>query len=385
MKRTRLLALVLALATSYVGVTHAQMDMSPLAEPPVEDPPPQNPDAAADVFQPYEPIVGAGAACGCGPTDRCGCNTLLFPWIPGPGRCDQWCVGPHWQVEAAGLMVVREDAQWERIDPVVGTAASFQREFDPGLGARIFLTGYNERGYGMQVGYEGVYEWQARAEYPGVGQLRSFDYDSQLHSAEVNFLMDSPTMATWLAGFRFLEVDESLLDFTSVDIPIPPPATPPAAPAAFVENGSEYDVENQLFGFQIGALRNNWRPARPLTIATFAKAGVFVNRFARTDIDRTVTTVISGDDLSTPGTNEFTRTSTQVSTSVEREFTKFAFVGEAGISSVWRITPCLALRGGYQVLVVDGVGQAIDSLFVSNLASDTLLYHGAQFGLEYRR
>ena len=282
-------------------------------------------------------------------------------------------------------MVVRDDVQWSRIDTVVGAAADFQRQFDPGLGARVFVTGYNERGYGMQIGYEGVYEWQARAEYVGVGSLRAFDYDSRLNSAEVNFLMDSPTIATWLAGFRYFEVDETLADFTSVDIPIPPPASPPAAPAAFVETGSTYNVENELFGFQIGALRNDWRPARPLTIATFAKAGVYINRFERTDIDRTVTTVVSGDDLSTPDTNEFSRTTTEVGTFVEREYTKVAFVGEAGLSGVWRITPCLALRGGYQVIVVDGVGQAIDSLFVNNLASDTLLYHGAQFGLEYRR
>jgi hypothetical protein len=37
------------------------------------------------------------------------------------------------------------------------------------------------------------------------------------------------------------------------------------------------------------------------------------------------------------------------------------------------------------LLVIDGMGQGLDAYFVSDLQSSTVLYHGLQFGLEYRR
>ena len=83
--------------------------------------------------------------------------------------------------------------------------------------------------------------------------------------------------------------------------------------------------------------------------------------------------------------NEFSQVTTSVETKVRTSPTEVAFLGEAGVNSTLKITQCVALRAGYQVLAIDGVGQGIDAFFASGLNGNTLLYHGLQFGGEYRR
>ena len=39
----------------------------------------------------------------------------------------------------------------------------------------------------------------------------------------------------------------------------------------------------------------------------------------------------------------------------------------------------------YQALVMDGVGTGIDAYFEPGLTGETVLYHGARFGIEYQR
>jgi hypothetical protein len=36
-------------------------------------------------------------------------------------------------------------------------------------------------------------------------------------------------------------------------------------------------------------------------------------------------------------------------------------------------------------MAIDGVGQGIDAFFSPNVSPNTILYHGLQVGLEYRR
>lgn len=72
--------------------------------------------------------------------NRCGCDTPQFPWFTGPGNCDNWCVGPHWNVEVDGMFVHREDADWAAFGV---PPADIVDQFNYGPGARIFATGYN--------------------------------------------------------------------------------------------------------------------------------------------------------------------------------------------------------------------------------------------------
>lgn len=329
-----------------------------------------------------------GAGCGCGGGgllyNRCGCNPFVFPWIGGPGRCDSWCVGPKWQVAADGMIMSRDDADWAAIIADVGTAPDLVEQLDYSLGGRLFVTGYNWNDFGLQIGYEGMNDFEGTAVFPQASAVQTFDYDSRLNSVEFNFLPKVPYPVKFFAGFRYIEIDEDFGEFTSNDKPIPPPSDPPAPNVAVIDTGTSLLIDNRLVGFQLGGLRDSWQFGRWISFEGFANAGVYCNMYKRVNISRNVTTVITGDDLSTPE-NEFSETVTEVDTVTRQDFDEISFAAEAGISAVTRLTQCVALRGGYQVLMVDGVGQGMDAYFAPDLVSSTILYHGLQFGLEYRR
>ena len=317
--------------------------------------------------------------------DRCGCNDDLFPWIGGPGDCDQWCVGPKWEVQADGLMLFREDSDLDQIIASIGGTQSFVDQFDHGIGGRVFATGYNDSGFGMQVGWQGVNQWNANVTFDPVGtETRTVSLNSRLNSVEVNFLPDVPFMWKLYTGFRYIELADNLVDARINDKPIPAPIAVPAAPVAVIDTTVSHLLKNQLIGYQFGVRRDAWNWGQRITIGTFANAGVYCNKFRRDDVTRTDTTIITGDDIDTPD-DEFSQTTTSVSTNVRTSPTDIAFAGEAGIVGTLKINQCVAVRSGYQVLVVDGVGQALDAFFTPGLNGDTLLYHGLQFGVEYRR
>jgi hypothetical protein len=43
------------------------------------------------------------------------------------------------------------------------------------------------------------------------------------------------------------------------------------------------------------------------------------------------------------------------------------------------------MRGGYQVLAVNGIGQGLDAFLAPGFDQSTLVYHGGHFGIEYVR
>lgn len=329
-----------------------------------------------------------GGNCGCGPCDRCSCTAKNFPWFEGAGHCDNWCVGPHWGIEASGLVMFRDDADLAAIIADVGDPTSVEDQFDYAPGARIFATAYNCHGWGMQVGYEGINDWDASVVFPDspvADSTRSIDIESRWNSVELNFLPRMPQAWKFFSGVRYLQLDEDLDDFTIVDKVIPVPADPPAAPAAFVDTGTTRILDNHLIGFQLGGLRDGWQVGDWLSFSGFANAGVYHNEIHRRDTDFNITTVITGDDISTAPDNEFSQTTTVTSTTTNRTFSEIAFLGEAGVWASAKLTPCLALKSGYQVMILDGVGQVADTFFSPDFDSRSVLYHGWQFGFEYRR
>ena len=69
-----------------------------------------------------------------------------------------------------------------------------------------------------------------------------------------------------------------------------------------------------------------------------------------------------------------------------------AFLGDGGVIGLYRISPRLTLRGGYQVLYVDGIATAVDNFntespftartsFVDN--GGNAFVHGSNLGLEW--
>jgi len=144
-------------------------------------------------------------------------------------------------------------------------------------------------------------------------------------------------------------------------------------------------LENRLFGLQLGGRRDAWQFGERLTLQTYANAGLYINRFRRDDINLTITTTLTGDDTATTDITELTESSSSLSTTTRTDYNDFAFVGEAGLAAAWRLNHCTAVRLGYQILALDGVGTGLQASFVPGLSTETILFHGLQFGLEYRR
>ncbi|MCA9257779.1 MAG: BBP7 family outer membrane beta-barrel protein, partial [Planctomycetales bacterium] len=334
----------------------------------------------------YAPSSNGCMSCASGyPYNRCGCESQTFPWFRGSGACDQWCVGPHWEVEMDGLIWRRQDADLARLTAAVGVGPDMEDQFDFGPGARVKVTGYNDSGFGLQVVYEGINNFGAGASYGLAGSTRFLDYRSSFNSIEINFLRRDPEVWKLFGGIRYLQLDDDLVDETLVDKVIPAPANPPAATVAYVDVTDAYLMENRLLGFQLGALRDGWKLNRWLSIETFCNGGLYLNDLKRETVTTTAATVITGDDLSTPNDNEFSQTTTTTETATKRSFSELAFVGEAGVTAVLRLNRCTALRGGYQALLIDGAGEGIDAFFNAGFDRRSLLVHGLQVGLEYRR
>jgi hypothetical protein len=174
------------------------------------------------------------------------------------------------------------------------------------------------------------------------------------------------------------------VDFTTEQRILPPPANIPAPPTAYIDTGTAFLIENRLIGVQGGAFRDTWRLNRWVSIEPFGNAGVYLNDFKREQVDKQVTTIVYGDDLDTT-TNESGQVSTQVTSSSIQEFSELSFVGEAGVEGVFRLNRCVALRAGYQVLVMDQVGQGLDAFLSPGVNPTSIVYHGGTFGVEYVR
>jgi hypothetical protein len=276
--------------------------------------------------------------------NRCGCGRSVFPWIRGPGNCDNWCVGPHWNVELDGMFIHRDNADWSRVVDTIGLTPDLLDQFQFGPGVRLFATGYNYTDYGVQVGYEGVNDFHANALFPG----RSITYDSSLNSVEANILRRTTTPLKFFGGARFIDLREAYLDRDTV-----------------TTDTNAFQIENQLMGFQIGALRDAWQLNRWLTFEPYGNAGAYLNNYKRENV------------VFTAGPN--------TTTVVQRKFSEMAFVGEAGVNAIIRFNRCLAMRAGYQAMVLNGVGEGLDAALTPGLDPTTLLYHGARFGIEYQR
>ena len=295
---------------------------------------------------PGAPCGACGCNCG-GPCRRgCGCP---HPWRTGPGWCDDWCVGPHWDVSIDGLLLRRENFDVAGLEGVFGGAASPVEQFHYEAGARAYATGRGIMGYDVQLGYVGVDVWRGYASFvpPGLAQ-QDIEYRTGFHSGELNIFPQAYAPWRLFAGVRYFELGE---DFWVRDV------------AADVEDAMH--VENKMIGFQVGLRRELWHFTEWAYVEALVNGGIYRNRIERLSASGTVT----GGSI----------VDSQV------EYNDIAFLGEASLTAVARLNQCLALRGGYQVLFVDGVTTAQDAFLFPSNQTGSLVYHGAHVGLEYRR
>lgn len=182
----------------------------------------------------------------------------------------------------------------------------------------------------------------------GGGSIRS-RYTTTLDSAELNAHAPITGRCTVLAGFRALEVRDTLRSNF-------------ASPVTF----SKWDDDNHLYGGQFG-LNMNFNPGDRLQYYGWLKAGVYGN---------------SADNVYTSTITSGARSSAD----------QVAFVGDANVAAAYWITQRIALRSGYQVLWLDRLALANEAAAHTTQGpggtrsptntSGQLLYHGLTASIE---
>lgn len=199
----------------------------------------------------------------------------------------------------------------------------------------------------------------------------TFDYRSELLNAEMN------VRATWRwynfvrsqsGGIRFLQVHEQLFFLSQDDrLSVPPQGVFDAATSLF----GEYDIKtkNNLIGAQYGE-----EIMTPLfgsaTLTVSGKVGLYAN-----DIEQNSSIVNNGVFL----------------VNTQSTDTNLAFVGELNVFTNIKVTDMLSIRGGYNLMWIDGVALAPEQYtfepFQQSVVNEngSLFLHGFSLGLELRR
>jgi len=182
---------------------------------------------------------------------------------------------------------------------------------------------------------------------------------SELQSFEFNRRFPTDGRVQWLAGFRWFQWNDTLA----------------------LEGGLEDSVvrvanrtNNDLYGFQLGADSILWRPGGRFWVEGLGKAGIYGNRSAQ------FTSLAQDSDVLGAG-----------GTSTSRA----AFVGELGVTGVWQVTDCIAIRAGWVAFFLDGLALGPNQLerqclICANSPSQATMTNGCVFvqgislGLEAR-
>ncbi len=320
-----------------------------------------------------------------------------WPYANGPGACDDWKVGPIWDVTVDGIVMTRENTDLGALEAAMAEpgAPEVVEQFDRGPGGRVFLTGLMPRDVGYQVfaGYEGIEEWNAAIVYPETPSFppfgtpterRSLFYRSSLHSGELNFMrMGNPTWRPYF-GVRYIKFDDEIWDQNIQEVVPPLPGPPPIVTVSQQDTFNIFDIENNLIGFQGGLKYDLWQVGRRFSLQGFVNSGVYYNKAKWSNQLRQQETQFTSDDATTI-VDESSSTTVSNANLTIIEQSDVAFVGEASLTGVCRLNRCWALRAGYQVLWIDGVALAQDAYLGNDLDGRSLLFHGWHAGVEYRR
>jgi len=303
--------------------------------------------------------AGATAAqqpCGCGQEQCC---------------FQQCCRCPRWTAQADMIVMERRgapDVELMRLTRTREGLANAQG-YDFGLkaGPRLSLSRHIDCGKDLELVYFAIDGWwdsQTRADSSGVrfdgpgftvdafNIPMQFNYTSKLYNAEANLWLARGERLRLMAGFRWLELRESLIgrNIGGWD--------------PFWSN----NTDNHIYGLQIGADARVWDKGGPFYITTVLKAGIYTNHAEQFGV------------------------SPVIGLPVNAEVNHGAFEGEVGVIGVYQYSCHLALRLGYQLMWLQGVALAPGQLHVSDTVAgvgtvDTngaVFYHGALAGLELK-
>jgi hypothetical protein len=291
---------------------------------------------------------------------------------------------------------------WELPDWVVRNGAMFLKRYnpncnplvsDPGTGDPLLDLGDQDFGWGsgielsglrainatdqIEARFFGVWDWEAAQSLLAMGPVSldlavpnvtpaggtlATDYDSRLFSTELNFRRRWAPGFSWLAGVRWLELRDDFDLLVSM----------PSLQAATLLGAR---TRNDLIGAQLGVDGTFWDFGGPLRIEGLLKWGVYGNVAS-----------VQGSLVTDDGLNPV------VTQSIDQRHSDAAYVGEIGLTALYRCTSWLSLRVSGTTLWVDEVALASDQLPLLNFPAQTgsdsgghAFYHGLTVGLELRR
>lgn len=257
------------------------------------------------------------------------------------------------------------------VGPITPDGTSFSRgsdfDFNTRAGIDVVIARRLANGDQIEGRYFGIDDSTATQQFTipapfigaGFNGSAGFNFDgtytAKLRSAELNWKRPLTDRFTFLAGFRYIGLDDTLSYVVNTDLA-----------------KGVYQFENQLYGGQIGGDLSLLDPARPFQLHVIAKAGAYGNN-------------ANGSH------GAFLPIGTQL-VSTGRGDSGSAFVGDLQLIGSYQLTSHVALRGGYQMLWLDNVALAGDNASVSlldpgllntNLDHDGhVFYHGAMIGIE---
>jgi hypothetical protein len=239
-------------------------------------------------------------------------------------------------------------------------ASDFELGF--ATGTRVALTRHTRTGCDLEFTYFGIDSWNDTIviadtlflPLPGgnffLGAAPvTLVYESQLHSVEMNVTSPQNDSLTLLAGFRWMELNERF------------DASSPGNPDVYaVESG------NHLYGLQIGGIFTPIQTERFWVEAKVVGGAYHNNMLVKA-------TIFDGNPRGRDQQHEL------------------AFVGELALTGIYQCTDRLALRAGYQLMLIDNVAVATDQITTHDVQPATigvvnngsLLYHGGFGGLEW--
>ncbi|MFO0898092.1 MAG: hypothetical protein U0836_11770 [Pirellulales bacterium] len=310
------------------------------------------PAAAAD------PLSAGCSTCGGGDSGACGCDL----------GCDTAC--PNWTVSAGAVFLQREAGGSVFLQTPGTTFSAPSVGFQ--AGGRVSLIKHREcgldyefayLGFGSSAGFDflsgnlrgaGVVPAGSQIQFAtplaiGANGILLSGLQSNVNSLEFNVRENVNEYLTLLAGFRWINLNERF----SYLFTIPP--------LAAIVGSTQAD--NNLLGFQLGADGVLYDMGR-FRLDGIAKAGIYGN------LAQNQSALIG---LPIPGPLAFQHNTTSV-----------AFEADARLGGTYFVTDRFSVRGGYQVLWLEGVALAAKQINVSNWntlrgvsTSGSPFYHGA--------
>ncbi|HEY1064527.1 MAG TPA: hypothetical protein VGE52_00395 [Pirellulales bacterium] len=301
----------------------------------------------------YAPAGGCDSGCTPAPTcgaatePKCASDEKCGPHCEGCVICDP-CHEPLWRA-SAGVIFLQRDNPTALVTGIdAGNAGNVQTtqniDFDPQAGADFLLSRRIGKRFGVEARYFGFNHWSetnlftadaaGNAVSPflagGADDQISTNEKSLLHSAEFNVrgsFLDTPLWtASALSGFRYIYLQDEI--------------TLTGITAGDDTQSTRTRASNNLFGWQLGADLNR-AIGEAGQIGVYGKGGLFLGR-----LNQHTTQTVGG-----VGVNDVAFTGDALSSVIE-----------VGANGRINVTRWLAVRGGYQVVAINGVALAAEQL-----------------------